>query len=238
MSRGRHSRPSMTARVFAAGTTAASGIAVTGAIAASAHTGTVPVVLAAYQSPPGMYSVTRDVTQKAVTRWYTVASGDYLSGIAARKCDNPSDWTGIYQKNQKEIGSNPGLIYQGQKLALDCVTAAQPTPPPVQPSPPPVTPPPAGFDPSGQLTAAQVGELWVNAGGPAWAEGEAEETADCESGDNTDAYNPSGASGLFQILGQVTDFGGSLFDADVNAANAVAKFEASGDSWAQWVCKP
>jgi hypothetical protein len=91
-------------------------------------------------------------------------------------------------------------------------------------------------DPSGQLTASQVGMVWLCAGGPAWAETSAIGVATCESNLNTHAYNPSGATGLWQILGSVV--GGDLYDAHVNALNAVAKFQASGDTWAQWVCKP
>jgi hypothetical protein len=89
---------------------------------------------------------------------------------------------------------------------------------------------------SGVLTPAQVGALWLEAGGPAWAETAAENVAACESGDNTQALNPDGAAGLWQILGQVV--GGNLFDGLVNARNAVAKFTASGDTWAQWTCQP
>ena len=89
---------------------------------------------------------------------------------------------------------------------------------------------------SGVLTPAQVGALWLEAGGPAWAESAAESVAACESGDNTGAMNPDGASGLWQILGQVVP--GNLFDGLVNARNAVAKFTASGDTWAQWTCQP
>ena len=89
---------------------------------------------------------------------------------------------------------------------------------------------------SGILTPAQVGALWLEAGGPASAETAAEAVAMCESTDNTQAMNPDGASGLWQILGQVVP--GNLFDGLVNARNAVAKFTASGDTWAQWTCQP
>jgi hypothetical protein len=89
---------------------------------------------------------------------------------------------------------------------------------------------------SGVLTPAQVGALWLEAGGPASAEAASEAVAMCESGDNTQAMNPDGASGLWQILGQVVP--GNLFDGLVNARNAVAKFTASGDTWAQWTCQP
>jgi hypothetical protein len=89
---------------------------------------------------------------------------------------------------------------------------------------------------SGVLTPAQVGALWLEAGGPASAEAASEAVAMCESGDNTAALNPDGAAGLWQILGQVVP--GNLFDGLVNARNAVAKFTASGDTWAQWTCQP
>jgi hypothetical protein len=91
-------------------------------------------------------------------------------------------------------------------------------------------------DPSGQLTASQVEMVWVCAGGPAWAESAAVRVTVCESSMNTHAYNPSGATGLFQIKGSVVP--GDLYDAHVNALNAVSKFEASGNTWAQWTCKP
>ena len=117
--------------------------------------------------------------------------------------------------------------------------------PPVAAHAPNSPPPPASggtvsssgcSDPSGYLTQSQVGMLWVCAGGPSWAESAAEAVAHCESNYYTRAYNPSGATGLWQILGAVVS--GSLYDAHVNALNAVAKFKASGNSWAQWVCKP
>jgi hypothetical protein len=109
--------------------------------------------------------------------------------------------------------------------------------------PPKVQAPPATHAPavqgyttySGALSSAQVGQLWLEAGGPAWAEPKAVEIAYCESGFNPRAYNPSGASGIWQILGQVV--GGNVFDPLVNAENAVAKFKGAGNSFAPWVCQ-
>jgi hypothetical protein len=75
----------------------------------------------------------------------------------------------------------------------------------------------------------------VSAGGPSFAEAQAAQIAECESGGNPQAYNPSGATGLWQILGQVVP--GNLYDPFVNALNAVSKFKASGDTFAQWVCQ-
>ena len=44
-------------------------------------------------------------------------SGDTLSSIARRK-DVPGGWENLYRINRKTIGSNPGLIFPGQRLAL------------------------------------------------------------------------------------------------------------------------
>ena len=88
---------------------------------------------------------------------------------------------------------------------------------------------------SGTYSYAGLEQLWVSAGGPSWAAAHAASIAECESGGRVDAYNPSGATGLWQILGSVVP--GSLYNAYVNALNAVAKFRASGQTFAQWVCK-
>lgn len=89
---------------------------------------------------------------------------------------------------------------------------------------------------AGQYSFAGLEQLWVAAGGPAWAQAAAATVAECESGGNPRAYNPSGASGLWQILD--LPFPGDAFDPMSNARMAVAKFAASGDTWAQWVCRP
>jgi transglycosylase-like protein with SLT domain len=103
----------------------------------------------------------------------------------------------------------------------------------------PVSPVPAASAPlpasSGIYSYGALEALWVSAGGPSWAEASAATIAECESGGNPRAYNPSGASGLFQILGQVVP--GNIFDPYINALNAVSKFKASGDTFAQWVCQ-
>jgi LysM domain len=180
--------------------------------------------------------------------WYTVRRGDSLSSIAQARCGNARDWTGIW-KASRGI-ANPNLIYPGERLAIDCASVTVQAP--VQQLAAthhvqhhvqqPVQTESFGSDPSGDLTRAQVGQLWLTAGGPPWAEYAAEQVSYCESGWNTRAYNPSGASGLWQILGQVVP--GYVFDARVNAANAVAKFRTGdgqpggGDTWAQWVCRP
>jgi hypothetical protein len=224
---------------------------------------------------------------------HTVRAGETLAGLAMTYCHgHANDWTGFYHDNRKVIGSNPNLIYPGQKLDL-----ARCTDPPellhlgsgyhaprhrqaaqravrhaggktwgVTYGYPnkcgdgdhdgwdvPCTalrqPPRTGrvirhttrrfFSASrtaGHYSYGGLEQLWIAAGGPSWAASAAAAVAECESGGNVYAHNPSGATGLFQILGAVRP--GNLYDPMVNAENAVAKFEASGNTWSQWVCKP
>lgn len=66
-----------------------------------------------------------------------------------------------------------------------------------------------------------------------WDYGEAVETARCESGLNPNARNPSGATGLFQIIGDNP----AMFDPATNVAAAFAKWEDGvrrGNRWYHW----
>lgn len=49
---------------------------------------------------------------------YTVKSGDCLSAIARQVYGDASKWTKIYEANKNIIGSNPNLIYPGQKYTI------------------------------------------------------------------------------------------------------------------------
>ncbi len=184
---------------------------------------------------------------------WTIGPGDSLTSVAAHEYGAAADWPVIYWANRAEIRWASQLP-DGLVLVIPTLPAvipaapaqlaptAPPGPAPTStpgtssspaPGPSPSQPAPSG---SGQLTPAQVGAYWLAAGGPAWAEQASETVAMCESGDNTNAYNPSGASGLWQILGQVVP--GNIFDPMVNALNAVSKFNASGQTWSQWTCRP
>lgn len=103
-----------------------------------------------------------------------------------------------------------------------------------QSSPPPASSPPAPSG-GGIVSFAGLEALWVGAGGPAAVEYTAAQIAECESGGNPNAYNPSGASGLWQILGN--PFPGNPFDPVTNAAMAVAKYRGAGNSFTPWVCQ-
>lgn len=199
---------------------------------------------------------------RPMTGRYTVKSGDSLSSISRTSYGKTTCWPGIWSANTTRI-ADPDLIYPGEglKIPTGCSTqepagAVGTDPAPVQSATQPTgqgdddnraiqhvtqvpvqVPPSGGNFYAGVLSYGQLEALWVAGGGPAWAEGHAAEIAECESGGNRYAYNPSGATGLWQILGQVTDFGRALTDPWVNVHNAVAKFRASGDSFAQWVCQ-
>lgn len=51
-------------------------------------------------------------------RYYTVTSGDTLSGIANSFYGSGLQWQRIYQVNAGVIGGNPNLIYPGERLAI------------------------------------------------------------------------------------------------------------------------
>lgn len=254
--RAKHRKPPAPYRAAALTASAATATASAGAIVAVATTGhaaTVPQAQLAAHVVPGIQAQQLhvvNVTQPPAVQLVTVESGNTLSGIAEEHCGQITAWTGIYMKNKKTIGSNPDLILPGQVLALDCravsvpvVTAATSY---VRHAKVYAVTPRSTYHRhssyhaysygGGTLSFGQLENLWVAAGGPAWAEYAAARVAECESGGRADAYNPSGATGLWQILGAVRP--GDLRNPMANAINAVAKFEASGDTWAQWVCKP
>jgi len=59
---------------------------------------------------------------------YMVVDGDWLSKIAGQQCGSISRWPDIYALNRVVVGSNPNLIYAGQRLSLPsgCSGAAAP----------------------------------------------------------------------------------------------------------------
>lgn len=100
----------------------------------------------------------------------------------------------------------------------------------------------SSYPAAGIYTFSMLESVWIAAGGPGWAAYDMAMIAECESGGNTLAYNPSGASGLWQILG--VPFPGNPFNGPTNALMAVAKFMApeypGGPAMGMrpWVCQP
>ncbi len=95
---------------------------------------------------------------------------------------------------------------------------------------------PAQPQPTGGSIPAMIDQVF-GAYGPA-----AINIARCESGLNPGAYNPSGASGLFQILPSTwrgtSEAGASPFNAQANIIAAHEIFVRDGYSWREWVCQP
>ena len=56
--------------------------------------------------------------QSAISpEYYEIKKGDTLSAIAKRQYGDASKWQAIYQAN-KDVISNPDLIYPGQKIKI------------------------------------------------------------------------------------------------------------------------
>jgi hypothetical protein len=190
---------------------------------------------------------------------YTIRPGNTLAGVALRNCPAPADWTGLYAANRHELGANPDVIPSGVTIVLDCYNVPavaalaardEPRPPaaPASTSAGPRAPPAAtaAYVSSGTYSYAGLEQLWISAGGPPAAAPRAATIAICESGGSPGNYYGKSegvpyagdsvqASGLWQILGQVIP--GDIFNPYINALNAVAKFTASGRTFAAWVCQ-
>lgn len=160
-----------------------------------------------------------------------MALGDTLGAIATRTQRTVAQyagWNHLTDINTLMVGQVlkiPSADYVAPPLPQPVVLVANYRPAPV--STPRVT--------GGAYSYAALESLWVQAGGPSWAASNAASIALCESGGRWWAHNPSGATGLWQILGQVV--AGDLYDPMVNAENAVSKFKSSHDTFAQWVCQ-
>ncbi|WP_103534113.1 transglycosylase family protein [Streptomyces sp. SM11] len=85
--------------------------------------GNRPVRAAAPQSAPPRQPQTRPAAATPThvpgkRDSYTVASGDSLSGIASAQGVR-GGWQGLYATNRTVVGSDPDLIFPGQRLSLD-----------------------------------------------------------------------------------------------------------------------
>ena len=167
---------------------------------------------------------------------YVVRRGDTLSAIAARY---HLKWEGLYWANRHIIGGNPDNIIPGVRLVLRMEAGYKP----------PVRAVTTGVIVrnsarhavtryAGVYSFSGLEALWVSAGGPPGVKWAAASIAECESGGRPWAYNPSGASGIWQILGAPRGWTGSTnwFDPWVNALAAVTKYRQAG-GFSPWVCR-
>lgn len=78
-------------------------------------TATAPAPTATAPAPP---QAPTPPAPAPTTRYYTVVPGDTLWSIAARYLGSGSNWPSLYNANKATIGSNPNLIYPGQRFVL------------------------------------------------------------------------------------------------------------------------
>lgn len=178
---------------------------------------------------------------------YQVKPGDTLWGIAQQEYGNPNDWVSIYDANTNLV-RDPALILPTWKLVIP--GHATPTAYVPQHSagyiPHHAAAPPPVLISESALSPAQVGALWVEEGGPGWAETQAECIADHESADipGNNNYQDNGGTqtswGLFQISnGTHAEPVPDIDNAAINTRQAVLKFEASGGTFSvDWGTAP
>jgi len=153
-----------------------------------------------------------------LSKSYTIASGDTLSGIASEfgvSVDSLVAANGI---------ANPDLIYAGQTLVIPDGSSSGT----------------ASSGSSQQLSGSyqdMIRQVFGQYGG------QAIRVAMCESTMNPNAYNGIlGAAGLFQIIpgtfASTSYAGQSVYNPATNIRAAYEIFARDGHSWSEWACKP
>ena len=163
---------------------------------------------------------------------HTVVSGDTLYGISLQTTGNGDNWPRLYSANKSVVGSNPNLIYPGERLSLN------------------FNDPPKTIDDldtiatpiyhsrksnhgsySGTLSCYGLERLWNSAGGNPGSAFLAAEIAEAESGGNQYATGPAGERGYWQIH---PDHGYlSTYNAYGNARAAII-ISDNGRDWSAW----
>jgi len=178
---------------------------------------------------------------------YTVRPGDCLWTIAQGELGDPQSWPLVYHDNRKVIGSNPDLVYPGQRLVLvldhmhsawDDVSRetwhSSMRPHSVGTHHVHKGNGKAGIYgafPHGTLDCSQLERLWTDAGGsPTWSF-LAAEVAMAESGGQQYATGAAGEEGYWQI--NPVNRGMATYDPLGNARSAIA-LSYDGRDWNAW----
>ena len=128
--------------------------------------------------------------------WYTVRSGDTLSGIAGRFYQNSAAWPAIYWANQSQI-SSADVIQPGQRLRIPPKPAHIPAAPaaPAAPAPVATTAAPVAAPVSAPVAAPAQSSQASTSGDSSFQQCVIER----ESGGNSQVMNSSGHYGLYQF---------------------------------------
>jgi LysM repeat protein len=181
------------------------------------------------------------VLAAASTVWYTVRSGDSLSGIANSYYHDSSAWPVLYYANQSALNDSE-TIYVGQRLRI-----------PAKPSSIPAAPAQAASSDysSSDSSASSSSSSSSSASSDASASGSQVDASDysgfqsCvisrESGGNSQVTNSSGHYGLYQFSystwvaygGSPSDFGDATV-AEQNAVFETAMADGGESNWAPY----
>ena len=153
-----------------------------------------------------------------MSKSYTIANGDTLSGIASEfgvSVSSLASANGI---------ADPNLIYAGQTIVIPSGGSTHTT----------------SSGSSQQLSGSlqdMINQVFGQYGS------QAIRVAMCESTMNPNAYNGIlGAAGLFQIIPGTfnsTPYAGqSVYNPETNIRAAYSIFVRDGHSWSEWACKP
>jgi LysM repeat protein len=232
---GRHTQPSQVEKVAEVATKAAPGLAIAGALVATA-----PQASAAVGTPAGATTVAGQVHTDALvqhnqpaTRTYTVRAGDTLSSIAQRFYGSSAAWAWLYHVNSSVV-KNPDSIYVGEILKIPAGPPAKATSysPKHAKTSTTATLTTSATKLSGTLSCSGLEALWEAAGGAHSEAFIAAEIAMAESGGRQYAVSPTNDYGYWQINGS---HGPAMatFNPIGNAKAAIA-ISDDGHNWSAW----
>ena len=218
-----------------AATKAAPGLAIAGALVATAPQASAAVAMPASATTTAEHVHTDALVQHSqpATRTYTVRSGDTLSSIAKRFYGSSADWAWLYHVNSSVV-KNPDSIYVGEVLKIPAdppAHAASYTPKHARTSTT-STLTTSATRLSGTLSCSGLEALWEAAGGSHAEAFTAAEIAMAESGGRQFAVSPTNDYGYWQINGS---HGAAMatFNPIGNAKAAIA-ISDNGHNWSAW----